>query len=361
MSDTIDTLRADMARIHGRYSAYFAGQPRISRDPTLLDKMLEELGGLGRQAEALSGPSRAVFGEELGERRGLYEREAAAIREAQAEGPDAFLANHLSSWTDFTIARYRRHFAGKNRATRDLGLLTEIHDELDELDGETTALAQRYRGNGLERARERVQSFLTLCAEERKKIAEARLNGGLQDQADALAGVANEQFRLYRAHFAGKSRLSRRPALLARMVSTLADLRERMEMLQQQGLHSEHNDRNLEIVKERQAAYTDELAQVRQAKQQAGLSDLVRGLGEAANGCFEQYRTHFAGKDRQDRDLGLLVDICDALYDLGRQMEELDRVRAEPQNEDNLHVVMDQLRLYEREYALIEEAKAAPA
>ena len=60
-----------------------------------------------------------------------------------------------------------------------------------------------------------------------------------------------------------------------------------------------------------------------------------------------------------DEQLDLLNRIFEGLYDLARQMDDLDRVREDSGNEHNLAIVLDALRLYDREDALIREAREA--
>ena len=177
------------------------------------------------------------------------------------------------------------------------------------------------------------------------------------EQASILATVANAQFRLYSDHFAGKSRLSRRPARLERIVGTLTQTRDRMDALRQQGLHDPSNERNIGVVDGRLELYRKELEAVRSARQQTSMEALVRGLGEAANAAFDQYREHFAGQDRGTRDLQLLDSILEELHDMARQMDDLDRVRDDPANQRNLAIVLDQIRSYDREDQLIRDAK----
>lgn len=350
-------LRERMLKVHARYDAHFAGQPRVSRDPSLLDAMSVELDGLLTQARAL-GPSGQALVADLEKNRGLYAREAEAIRAAQSAEPDALTAHEISGWAQLTFSRYRRHFANQPRRTRDLGLLAEMIDDLERADRTLRELARRTPGAGIEAMSEQVSESLALYRKERAEIAAARGAGTLQEQGDVLAAVANGQFALYRHHFAGKPRLSRRPALLERMATSLAGVHDRMKALEAQGLHADSNTRNIGIVEQRLELYRNELDQVRRIRQQSSLSQLVTAFGEAANKTFEAYREGYAGQDRGGRDPEALSALCDELFDLARQMDDLDRVREDETNQHNLQVVLDHLRLYEREYGLILEAKS---
>lgn len=356
MADTrTEQLRRRVEGITRQYDAHFAGQPRISRDPQLLDAMLAELDEVLQAAREVPGADDLVG--DLQRSRELYAREAQAIREAQGAGPEALEAHHTATWAQFAFGRYRRHFAGQARATRDLGLMNEIIDDLKRLDREMAALSKRAETEELRTTRASLARNLAMYEEERGKIVAARGAGTLEEQGNILANVANEQFRVYRDHFAGKSRVSRRAAVLERVVGNLDQVLDRMKALKAQGLHEEHNDRNIGIVEERVGGYRKEVEAIREAKRQTTLPQLVAALGEAANAVFEEYRAHFAGQDRATRDLDLLNKLCESLFDLGRQMDDVDRVRDDANNQHNLAVVMDQLRLFDREFELIRELR----
>lgn len=350
-------LRAQADGIHARYDAHFAGQPRISRDPSLLDEMVREIEDLLPRARA-AGATELV--ETLEKNHALYGKEAAAVREAQAAPPDVLTAHELGSWATLTFNRYRRHFAGKSRGTRDLGLLGEMITDLERIERAVDGLRERAEEPvaSIESTFKEVSESRELYVRERTAIREARGAGTLDDQGNTLASVANDQFKLYRHHFAGKSRLSRRPALMERMVASLEVVHQRMKALEAQGLHAETNTRNISIVEGRLAAYREELEKIRESRQQSSLERLVSAFGEAANKVFEEYRAGFAGQDRRTRDPEALSILCDALYDLARQMDDLDRVREDERNQHNLAVVLDQLRLYEREYGLVVDARS---
>jgi len=352
----ITALRSEADRIHARYDAHFAGQPRISRDAGLLDDMVARTDALLPRARAAGADSVVAT---LEKNRTLYIDEARAVRDAQKAPPEVLAAHEMGAWATLAFNRYRRHFAGKGRATRDLGLLAEMIDDLTRLERGLKGLVARLeeRVPSLESTLKQVSESRVLYTGEQAAIREARGAGTLDEQGDILATVANDQFQLYRHHFAGKSRLSRRPSLMERMIASLDVVLERMRALEAQGLHAESNRRNIGIVDGRLKMYREELEKVRETRQQSSLSRLVSAFGESANKVFEEYRQTFAGQDRKTRDPEALSILCDALYDLARQMDDLDRVREDETNQHNLAVVLDQLRLYQREYGLIIDAR----
>ena len=86
--------------------------------------------------------------------------------------------------------------------------------------------------------------------------------------------------------------------------------------------------------------------------------DRVNALGQAANAVFQEYRTHFSGKDRASRDLALLTQLGEKLWPLAREMDTLDRTADNDTNARNLRIVTDNLLVYHREWSAIKEAKA---
>lgn len=354
---TLRDIQARADRIQRMYQANYAGHPRISRDADALEKMVKQMDLLLAHSKRLPANQQMQVSRTLRENRNLYSKEVKAIREAQANGPETMYAHHLATWADFTASRYRRHFAGQNRATRDVGLLEEMIAELERLAPLIADQRSRVDSEELKLAQSNAGQNLELYRTELANVREAQGQGEAAQQADLLARLANDQFNLYRDHFAGKSRVSRRPALMERMISSLEGILGRMEALQSAGLTEGSNSQNIEIVRDRLSNYRTELAAIRDAKSSAGFEDLVGALGEAANALFAEYREHFAGQDRATRDLSILTRITDGLFDIARQMDDLDRVRDNPTNQQNLGIVLDNLRLYHREYANIVEAQ----
>ena len=142
------------------------------------------------------------------------------------------------------------------------------------------------------------------------------------------------------------------------MIDNLTETLERMKALRAKGLRVEYNDKNIEIVEQSLGTYRSELTEIRKARQTTKIADLQGMLGGAANEVFEAYRKAFAGQDRRTRDLDLLTTICDQLGEIGKQMASLGAFEPTDQNTKNLQIVTDQRVLFEREYTMIEEAKA---
>lgn len=359
MSKTAETVRRGIDDVVQRYTAFFAGQPRITRDARMLDQMVRDLEGMKPDLLALPGTERGELTTRVNDAIELYRKEAQAVRASQEQGPEALAAHRLATWSYLTFARYRHHFAGQSRGTRDLLLMGEMIADLEQLQVQMTAQKRRATTDELEQAHTAVVDQLNLYREERKAIAQVRIDGDLPEQSDRLAALANNQFSLYGDQFAGKSRLSRRPMLLERIIDSLRQIGERMQALVTQGHKHESNRRNIEIVNERIAAYRKELAEVQKVRAATDFPSLINALGAAANEVFAEYREHFAGQDRATRDLARLTKLLDSLFDIGRQMDDLEQVRHDDTNARNLQIVLDNLRMYDREHAAIQEAKAS--
>lgn len=248
-------------------------------------------------------------------------------------------------WARLENGRYRRNFAGRDRATRDLHLLDEMIEGL-------RARVPHLQGSDAERANNDIELFTN----ERPKIVEAQQSGPDTDRSLKLGTRANNQFQLYNNVFAGKPRVSRSPALLARITASLETILSEMRALKEGGLLSASNDRNIGIVEERLEMYRRELDQVKKAQSDAGAN--LRGqLGTAANEIFRAYRDEFQGKNRQEADPDRLHALIEQLHPVAREMEALQERAADDVNADNLRKVLDHLGLYENEFQLIVQAK----
>ncbi len=340
--------------LHARYALDFGGRPRITRNVALLQNLIEEGDGLYDELKAQGMNDQAAA---LQQSLDHYRQEKAEIDKAQAEGgPDAMACSDISEFVQLYAAQYSREFAGQNRATRDVFLLKEIIHDLERLGKRLNDLTD-YHGSEVDTTRNLLDKSIELYKNEQTAIEAARTSGTLDQQAATFAQIANAQFAIYANHFAGKARLSRRPALLERVINALKDVLKHMETLQSQGLNNEDNTKNQQIVANNIAAYEQELEQIRASRQATDFVRLTQALGEAANEAFARFHNEFAGKLRSECDLAALAQVCDALFDALRQMDELDQVRDDDMNHRNRRLVLDRLRLYTNEYDQIVLAK----
>ena len=200
---TVDEFRQQINSLSARYDARFANKPRATRSLSELDEITAELDALIEQGEAdFAGD--AVL-ENARENRGLYATERYAIIAAK-EQPHAVQAATLATWANFVFDEYRRHYAGKSRATRDTGRMEEMIAELDWLTDDMHALLGRHDLETVRRDLEAVESNLKLYEGELANIKTARTSGSRDEQVSQLANAANEQFAIYNKQFAGKGR-----------------------------------------------------------------------------------------------------------------------------------------------------------
>lgn len=355
----LDQLREKSDNLNNIYGARFAGYSRLTRDLGEMDGLIQGAKEVLEQGVSLQGAAAQELLETARQRLDLYERERQAIVQAKEAGPQAQKAVDLGSQANRVFQIYRRHFAGKNRATRDLGLLAEMIDDLTGIRAQMETLAREFDNEGLRRDIEVVNNNINMYVTERGEITNARNAGTVNQQADQLAELANDQFSLYQKHFAGRSRRTRRAGLLQRIINNLEALRDRMRTLSSGGLQDATHQENARVVSGQIDFYKTELAAVLNAQKEISANDRGGLLGEEANSIMAEYRENFAGQNRATRDVELLVLLCDRMQDVERQMHKLATSNAELDfNHRNLQIVRDNMTLFNRELDAIKEAKA---
>ena len=248
-------------------------------------------------------------------------------------------------WARILSGRYHRHFGGRDRATRDLLQLDEIVQALE-------PVAARLKGNDRDAALRQIE----MLRAERPKIVEAQSRGSNEERVSRLATRANDQFAIYRQVFAGQERASREPQLLRRMTTALQRIAGEMEGLKSAGVKSEQNDKNIAIVTDRIESWGAEITAIESAQTEIG-DKLPSYLGRAANAVFQSYRDEFQGKSRAASDPDRLHVLCELLHPIARRMARIEG--DDPTNAQNIVHVVDHLDLYEKEVALIVQARLA--
>jgi regulator of replication initiation timing len=362
MATIIDNLGRELEDLDREYSAGFAGQSRFTRDLDLLDKIIAKGSALVQRIDqiptAAQGPELLRLRDAARQNLSLYTQERTAIVRAQEVGPafESFSAEATNA--NLVFARYGRHFAGKDRSTRDLALLGELVEELKQIEKRMVSLIAETKASDFERDLKVVKDNLTHYQSEINQIGDAQKSGTPEERAGILATLANNQFAVYQGHFAGEPRISRRPALLMRVVTSLKKIHERMVGYRDGGLELEFNTRNIGIVEDRLKTYENELAEVRKVRQGTAMPDIMSELGGAANKLFDDYRTAFADKPRTQVDLEKLGNICDKLSEIRRQMSEMSWAEENEMNLKNLEIVTEQLVMFEGEYDAVMAARA---
>jgi len=357
MSSLAQRLEREFEEIGQEYQTHFAGQSRRDRDISRLDKLIARTGEVVKSVQGLPDAVRSADLNALLENAkgtlGLYQAERREIEKAQSAGPGHLEFGELASKANFVFARYRRHFAGQSRGTRDVGLLSEMITDLDKLHAEMKRVAKSEKNSTFDADVELVMTNKKMYEKERSEIEKAWTEGTDEDKANRLGAQANGQFAVYRVHFAGASRVSRRPVLLARTVDTLKRILADMESVSKRGFNAEFHPKNIEVVKGQLTMYENELEEIRKAKKTTSMDDLMGALGEAANNLFQEYRDSFAGKNRSQVDREKLASICDRLGEVLRQMDDLSAAQDNDMNEGNRAIVLDQLTNFETEYEAV--------
>jgi hypothetical protein len=365
MATILENLGNELAELDREYAEGFAGQSRLTRDLALLDKIIARgtsiLQRIDQIPSAAQGPELVRLRDAAFQSVELYGQERAAIVRAQEVGPtfEAFSLEATSA--NLVFARYGRHFAGKDRSTRDLALLGELVDELKQIDKRMGQLLEEQGVKDFERDRKVVRDNLAQYQTEIELIEKAHKTGTAEQRASVLANLANSQFAIYQAHFAGEARVSRRPALMMRVISSLKKIHEAMVGHRDSGLDLEFNTKNIAIVEDRLKIYENELAEIRKIRQATAMTDIMGELGGAANKLFDEYRKGYADKPRSQVDIERLGTICDKLAEIRRQMSEMAWAEDNEMNSKNLEIVTEQLVMFEGEYEAVMRARAQNA
>lgn len=361
-SPALESLKKQVDELSSEYGARFAGHSRVTRDVSEIDALLARAKDVVSKLDALPKSAKDAEYESVREAAKnnveLFVVEADAIRAAKAAGPTMLEFAQLGTQANFVFARYRRHFAGKARPTRDLGLLAEMIEDLTKIQTRMRSISIG-KEDSVQTDLDVVSNSLKMYVQERGEIAESRNAGTPEERADILAECANGQFAVYQDHFANMARVTRRPELLQRILDTLEQIKDRMTALKKEGLASASNDRNVEIVRTNLEMYERELKEIRKARSGVKLADLMGNLGGAANDVMAEYQEHFAGKDRTTRDLDLLARLCDRLGEILRQMQALARAEKNEMNLRNMTITTDNLVMLETEYEEIRKMRAS--
>jgi hypothetical protein len=361
MATIVENLGKELEELDRDYQGAFAGQSRLTRDMALLDRIIDRATSIVKRIDqipsAAQGPELVRLRDSAAQSLELYNRERAAITRAQTLGPAFESFSSEATSANLVFARYARHFAGKDRTTRDIALLGELIDELKQIDKRMSGLLEETNSADFERDRKVVRDNLTQYQSEVDLIDKAQKSGAAEDRAGTLANLANAQFALYQNHFAGEPRVSRRPALLMRIVSSLKKIHERMTSFREGGADIDFNTRNIGIVEDRLKVYDTELAEIRKVRQATSMPDIMAELGGSANKLFDEYRSAFADKPRPQVDLDRLGVICDKLAEIRRQMSEMSWAEENDMNTKNLEIVTEQIVMFEGEYQAVVTAR----
>jgi len=352
----LQTLASRAEALHKTYQQNFSGRTRVTRDLKILDELISGISDLREQATGQAGSESSLL-PTLNQRMELYTREREAISDAQAGGPDVLMAHQLSDQAWLAHQRYIRHFAGQPRRTRDLGLLRQLRDELYLGQAALARLAAKHEADWQGGLLTQLTNNLELYTQEVEEIIKARKGVPQEKQAPLLATLANGQFSKWRQFFANRPRHTRRISVLRRVIAELRDVYTQMLAVRDQGESTPAHRDNIAKVADRLQVYESELTQIEQSAGRAGSNAIAAGLADEANAQFKKYRSQFSGKSRADVDLTELGEICDQLQELALAMRDLDQTWQLPVNQKNLEIVVENLKMYEREFQKVRTAK----
>ena len=347
-------LEQKLHNIDAKYQMHFAGHPRFSRDVRLIKRMSEEARAALNSAESAG---LGELAERIRKQLQLFETEAKAIEEVQSADTESFLAYDYRSWLDLIHNRYQRSFAGQSRGDRDQYLLQDLLDCLAEFAEGIAKLTQRSDHEVVQEVEQQAKEHQSLFQVELSQINDLRTKGDVSKRSHLLAGDANRIFATWQNHFANQPRISRRAERLEKMLAELKAIASQMKMLTEHAEVAELNEKNLDICAQRQIFYTKELNEIRNAKSAADFDTLVAELGKAASELSQEYGESFAGKPRNEVSLETLENLCEGLFDLAIQMNRLDLARDHDGNQQNLASILDQLRLFHREFVNIKSVQ----
>lgn len=353
MARSASELSAALDQAQSRYRGHFAGQPRFSRDLSLLDQILAD----GEAVASEAGSTAPEIAERAQALLGTWREERAKIAEVQSDA-QRMVDQSIEQWARDSFARYERNFAGRSRSSRDIGLLLECVADLEVRKAELEAQKAGRDVAELDTLYDAVSKNLEVYRGELGAIREARASGTADERAMRLANLANQQFARYRLLFAGKDRKGRRRQVLETIVSVLEELLAEMQAIAGDTGFERHAD-NVGIVQSNLDLYRREIQLIRAAHNNASRNARVSELANAANEVFQGYRKDFVGQRRDTRDENLLNGLWEQLWPVALEMEAMARLDDSDPVGVNLRKVRDNLRLYEREWGLIRQAKSS--
>lgn len=347
---TLASIRTLSDKLHNRWTREFAGKPRHTRDLAELEKILEKAAVLAKKAKGIPGEKGDALEKVVVERLQLYRAERDAIAEAQFDRPEIAEIHALGLAVDRALSIWRRHYAGRDRRTRDLWRLDAIIGTLAQALPRLEALAEHpeVKKDSLDSLR----GQLELLKDERGEIDKLRRTAEPAVKVNALLAEAQSALDQYRVHFAGQPRPTCAPARLRRIIAMLEAITAELATL------TPDDDKNLPVLLKSLELWRAEVPELDKAIANVAPRDVSNQLGLVANQLFQVYQREYAGQARVTRNLQRLSEVCDRLAEIAELMARHDAAHAEPVNRRNMPVVDERLRRYEAEWTEIAKAKA---
>lgn len=163
----------------GVYNFHFGGRPRISRRPGLLHRVIANLESIRDEMVALE--EKGFESEQnrnnidlINTQIETYREEFDQVQEAKRQTPADELVGSLGRAANEAMAQYSEHFAGEDRASRDLELLSRICDELLDVGRQMRELKSTIESQANERNLNIVLDNVLLYQDEYEQIREVQ-------------------------------------------------------------------------------------------------------------------------------------------------------------------------------------------
>ncbi|MCB9671906.1 MAG: hypothetical protein H6736_19650 [Alphaproteobacteria bacterium] len=256
--------------VQARYSRYFAGQERRSRDLGILAEMIEDADKLLSEMQQLAAKGTTpALQEAITLTEGnlkVYRVERERIREERKKVFGAERGTQFAQLANSQFNRYRLHFANKHRVSRNPRALEHIIEALQEiLDGMEALLADGFNTEVHKKNIDLVRSNLGVYKAELINVRTAQREASLTDRVGFLGAAANDVFKVYRENFAGQSRSSRDIGLLEDQMELLLQVGKMMDAIDRTE-EDDTNERNLALVMDMLYLYHREHAEVAKLK-----------------------------------------------------------------------------------------------
>lgn len=299
---------------HEQFLLHFVGHSPLTRDVAILEALISEMEGLAASAE------QGVA--EVAQRRLVaYREEHDKIASAQAAaGPGGRAAARQFQQAGFIMHRYRRHFAGQPRGTRDAGLLAEMNQDLQAVQANLLGLDVPEE---MQEPLAQIDAHAQRLMDERAAVLASRNAGQPAERAAVWAAVANTLFATYNALAVGNTRLAVRPALLQRLIEELQSSLTALRALQEEGMDAPDHAHNVELVASQLATWQEEYDAVLKLRRQCTPDEIMSGLNEAMDAVLTDYNTKVASQTVTPPVFAELSILCDRMDEIERQLGEL--------------------------------------
>jgi hypothetical protein len=254
--------------IMGRYTRFFAGQSRTTRNVGLLEEFIRDLTTITTELEGLKARGADVTAdlERIQQTLSVYRQETGAIRSARGDDSLPSQAQRLAGLANDQFERYRQLFANQSRVSRHPQTLESMIHTLKEVHAQMLALRTRGVSGGshaknISIVGERIESWETELRTIRDVVARAPVT----ERVGRLGEAANAIFAAYREEFAGKDRRSRDKARLGVIIEQLWPIFRSMDAIDRLD-GDDTNARNLSIVTDQLRIYDREYTAIAQAQ-----------------------------------------------------------------------------------------------